>query len=120
MWGLLGGLFSSCLPPQYRQRRPSRIRRRYLVGLIDQLAQFGRRVVAGDAVVLVAQRRTKSFIRCIGWRAWFSPCFSRWHSLMDESSNLLKVPATHIEPGEQGREVAQAAGDDVANAAGGF
>jgi len=33
--------FSSCLPPQYRQRRSPRIRCRYLVGLIDQLAQFG-------------------------------------------------------------------------------
>lgn len=30
--------FSSCLPPQYRQRRPSRVRRRYLVGLIDQFS----------------------------------------------------------------------------------
>ncbi len=37
---------------------------------------------------------------------------------MDESSNLLKVPATHIEPGKQGREVAQAAGDEMSYAAG--
>jgi len=67
MWGLLGGgLFSSCLPPQYRQRRPSRIRRRYLVGLIDQLAQFGRRVVAGDAAVLVAQQGPSVFLGYTG------------------------------------------------------
>ncbi len=63
VWGLLGGLFSACLPPQYRQRRSPRIRRRYLVGLIDQFAQFGRRVVAGDAPVLVAQQDLPVFLR---------------------------------------------------------
>lgn len=63
VWGLLGGLFSTRLPPQYRQGRSARIRRRYLVGLIDQLAQFGRRVVAGDAAVLVAQQDLPVFRR---------------------------------------------------------
>ena len=42
--------FSSCLSPQYRQRRLSRVRRRYLVGLIIQFSQFGR----GDAAILMA------------------------------------------------------------------
>ena len=63
VWGLLGGLFSTRLPPQYRQCRSPRIRRRYLVGLIDQLAQFGRRVVAGDAAVLVTQQDLPVFLR---------------------------------------------------------
>lgn len=66
VWGLLGGLFSTRLPPQYRQRRSPRIRRRYLVGLIDQLAQFGRRVVAGDAAVLVTQQDLPVFLRHAG------------------------------------------------------
>lgn len=54
--------FSSCLPPQYRQRRPSRVRRRYLVGLIDQFSQLRRRVVTGDAAVLVAQQGPPVFL----------------------------------------------------------
>ncbi len=58
--------FSSCLPPQYRQRRSPRIGRRYLVDLIDQLAQFGRRVVAGDAPVLVTQQDLPVFLRHAG------------------------------------------------------
>ncbi len=63
VWGLLGGLFSTRLPPQYLQRQPPRICRRYLVGLIDQLAQFGRRVVAGDAAVFVAQQGVPVLLR---------------------------------------------------------
>ena len=66
VWGLLRGLFSSCLPPQYRQRWASRIRCRYLVGFIDQLAQFGCRVMAGDAAVLVAQQDLPVFFRYAG------------------------------------------------------
>lgn len=54
--------FSSCLPPQYRQRRPSRVRRGYLVGLIDQFSQLRRRVVTGDADVLVAQQGPPVFL----------------------------------------------------------
>lgn len=63
--GLLRG-FSSCLPPQYRQRRPSRVRRRYLVGLIDQFSQLRRRVVTGDAAVLVAQQGPPVFLGYTG------------------------------------------------------
>lgn len=54
--------FSSCLPPQYRQRRPSRVRRRYLVGLIE-FSQLRRRVVTGDAAVLVSQQDLPVFLR---------------------------------------------------------
>ena len=53
--GTFAGLFSSCHPPQYCQRRASRVGSRNLIGFINQLAQFRGRIVTGDAAVFVAQ-----------------------------------------------------------------
>ena len=63
MSGTFAGLFSSCHPPQNCQGRPARVGSRNPVGFIDQFAQLGGRVVAGDAPVLVAQQSLPVLLR---------------------------------------------------------
>lgn len=55
--------YSSCHSPQNCQGRTARVGGRNPVGFIDQFAQFGGRIVTGDAAVLVPQQSLSVFLR---------------------------------------------------------